>query len=132
MTDPSTAEQQRDAAIAQVVDFWRQAGPARWFSKDGVALSTIDDWVGTFLIVVLAFGLNDFLAEIDAPGFIRNTVESAHNNNPSLQLQETLEIWRLKVAPVTEGYTWHVLMGRERKAVSIPPHIRILLESTPA
>lgn len=30
------------------------------------------------LIVVLAFGLNDFLAEIDAPGFIRNTVETAN------------------------------------------------------
>lgn len=25
-----------------------------WFSKDGKAMSTIDDWVGTFLIVVLA------------------------------------------------------------------------------
>ncbi len=30
------------------------------------------------LIVVLAFGLNDFLAEIDAPGFIRDTVETAN------------------------------------------------------
>lgn len=29
------------------------------------------------LIVVLAFGLNDFLAEIDAPGFIRGWVQSA-------------------------------------------------------
>lgn len=29
------------------------------------------------LIVVLAFGLNDFLAEIDAPGFIRDWVRSA-------------------------------------------------------
>jgi C4-dicarboxylate transporter DctM subunit len=30
------------------------------------------------LIVVLAFGLNDFLAEIDAPGFIRDQVEAAN------------------------------------------------------
>lgn len=29
---------------------------------------------------------------------------------------------------VTEGYTWHVLMGRERKAVSIPPAVREMLE----
>ncbi len=29
---------------------------------------------------------------------------------------------------VTEGYTWHVLMGKERKAVSIPPAIREMLE----
>lgn len=28
----------------------------------------------------------------------------------------------------TEGYTWHVLMGSERKAVSIPPVIREMLE----
>lgn len=25
---------------------------------------------------------------------------------------------------VTEGYTWHVLMGHERKAVSVPPDLR--------
>lgn len=31
----------------------------------------------------------------------------------------------------TEGYSWHVLMGRERKAMTIPPHIRELLESEP-
>ncbi len=28
----------------------------------------------------------------------------------------------------TEGYTWHVLMGKERKAVGIPPEVRELLE----
>lgn len=28
----------------------------------------------------------------------------------------------------TEGYTWHVLMGRERRAVSIPPEVRELLD----
>ena len=32
------------------------------------------------LIVVLAFGLNDFLAEVDAPGLIRRWVESADLN----------------------------------------------------
>ena len=31
----------------------------------------------------------------------------------------------------TEGYTWHVLMGRQRKAVSIPAEIRAILEATP-
>jgi acyl-CoA thioester hydrolase len=32
---------------------------------------------------------------------------------------------------VTEGYTWHVLMGQERRAVSIPPAIRERLERVP-
>lgn len=32
----------------------------------------------------------------------------------------------------TEGYTWHVLMGTERKAVSIPPEIRAMLDRDPA
>jgi acyl-CoA thioester hydrolase len=32
----------------------------------------------------------------------------------------------------TEGYTWHVLMGRQRKAVSIPPDVREMLERNPA
>jgi SNF family Na+-dependent transporter len=52
-----------------------------WFSKDGVALSTIDDWVGTFLIVVLAavqvicfgwvFGVDRGLKEANRGGLIR-------------------------------------------------------------
>jgi len=32
----------------------------------------------------------------------------------------------------TEGYSWHVFMGTERKAVSIPPEIREWLERNPA
>jgi acyl-CoA thioester hydrolase len=31
----------------------------------------------------------------------------------------------------TEGYTWHVLMGSARKAVSIPDNIRELLDRSP-
>jgi len=34
MTDPTATAEQRAAAIAQVIDFWRQAGPAKWFAKD--------------------------------------------------------------------------------------------------
>lgn len=32
---------------------------------------------------------------------------------------------------LTEGYTWHVLMGSERKAISIPPEVREMLERDP-
>src|SRR5579871_6541100 len=28
----------------------------------------------------------------------------------------------------TEGYSWHVLMGTERKAISIPPDVRAMME----
>lgn len=35
-------------------------------------------------------------------------------------------------ALATEGYTWHVLMGSERRAVTIPSAIRELLERQPA
>lgn len=31
----------------------------------------------------------------------------------------------------TEGYTWHVLMGSARKAMTVPPHIREMLERKP-
>lgn len=31
----------------------------------------------------------------------------------------------------SEGYTWHVLMGQERKAVTIPPHVREMLDREP-
>lgn len=34
-------------------------------------------------------------------------------------------------ALVTEGHTWHVLMGRERKAISIPADVRLLLDRQP-
>ena len=33
---------------------------------------------------------------------------------------------------VTEGHTWHVTMGGERKAISVPPFVRELLERNPA
>ena len=32
----------------------------------------------------------------------------------------------------TEGYTWHVLMGESRRAVSVPPEVRAMLEREPA
>jgi acyl-CoA thioester hydrolase len=32
----------------------------------------------------------------------------------------------------TEGYTWHVLMGKARKAITIPAEVRELLERDPA
>lgn len=32
----------------------------------------------------------------------------------------------------TEGYTWHVLMGAEPKAISVPPDILAMLERDPA
>jgi len=32
---------------------------------------------------------------------------------------------------VTEGYTWHVMMGKERKAVSIPTTIREMMDRDP-
>lgn len=31
----------------------------------------------------------------------------------------------------TDGYTWHVLMGTERKAVSIPVNVRSMIEREP-
>jgi acyl-CoA thioester hydrolase len=33
---------------------------------------------------------------------------------------------------LTDGYTWHVLMGAGRKAVSIPAEVRSLLERDPS
>lgn len=32
---------------------------------------------------------------------------------------------------VTEGYTWHVVMGEHRKAMSMPVHVRHMLEREP-
>ncbi len=33
---------------------------------------------------------------------------------------------------VTEGYTWHVLVDKTMKAVTVPPHVRELLDRSPA
>lgn len=32
---------------------------------------------------------------------------------------------------LTEGYTWHVLMGSERKAITVPPIVREMLDRDP-
>ncbi|MBS1704298.1 MAG: acyl-CoA thioesterase [Armatimonadetes bacterium] len=29
---------------------------------------------------------------------------------------------------LTDGYTWHVTMGTERKAISVPPHVREMMQ----
>ena len=31
----------------------------------------------------------------------------------------------------TEGYTWHVMIGTGHRAVSVPPHVRSMLERLP-
>jgi C4-dicarboxylate transporter DctM subunit len=55
-------------------------GDVRW-SKLPALLAEAATLMGSLiLIVVLAFGLNDFLAEVDAPGVIRGWVEGADLN----------------------------------------------------
>ena len=42
------------------------------------------------------------------------------------------EVWNEETGQlVTQGYTWHVLMGSERKAISIPPAVREMLDREP-
>ena len=43
-------------------------------------------------------------------------------------MQFKYEVLNERGKVVTEGYTWHVMMGKERKAVRIPAQIREMLE----
>lgn len=40
-------------------------------------------------------------------------------------------IFREDGALASEGYSWHVFMGAARKAISIPPEIRTMMETDP-
>lgn len=42
----------------------------------------------------------------------------------------TYEIWN-EGRLCTEGYTWHVFIGPERRAMTIPPHVREMMERAP-
>ncbi|MFN3728748.1 MAG: acyl-CoA thioesterase [Fimbriimonadaceae bacterium] len=47
-------------------------------------------------------------------------------------MQFVYKIRRSGEDPVlTEGHTWHVLMGEERRAITIPPSVRELLDRDP-
>jgi C4-dicarboxylate transporter DctM subunit len=52
-------------------------GDVTWGQVPGILVEAATLIGSLILIVVLAFGLNDFLAEIDAPGVIRSWVETA-------------------------------------------------------
>lgn len=65
------------AFAASVVVACAIHGDVKWRELPGLLVEATTLIGSLILIIVLAFGLNDFLAEVDAPGVIRHWVETA-------------------------------------------------------
>jgi acyl-CoA thioester hydrolase len=88
---------------------------------------------------------------LEAEGIFLPVVEVHVNYRGEIKYDEwiTVEVWvsELRRAAIrfdyrilneetgkvtTEGYTWHVVMGSERKAISIPESMKLLLRRNPS
>ncbi len=72
-----------------------------------------------------------YKAEVKYDDWVTIKVTVAEIKRSSMRF-EYLVINETTGALATEGYTWHVVMGEERKAISIPAWMRELLERDPA
>ncbi|MFN8219354.1 MAG: thioesterase family protein [Fimbriimonadales bacterium] len=108
--------------------YWFEQARGAWCRAHGFTYASLEE-MGYFLPVVEAQAR--YKGEIKYDDVVIVKVWMGEVRRASMRFE--YQIVKPETGRVcTEGYTWHVLMGRERKAVSIPPDIRALLESTPA
>lgn len=105
--------------------YWFEQARGEWCRKRGFTYKSLEE-EGLMLPVVEAHVR--YKGEVRYDDEIEVRVRLAEIRRASLKFE--YEVWLVEVDKlVTEGYTWHVLMGRERKAVSIPHSLRTRLES---
>lgn len=104
--------------------YWFEQARGAWCRERGFTYKSLEE-MGFFLPVVEAQAR--YRGEVKYDDLIIVRVWLAEIRRASMRFE--YEVINSETgAKCTEGYTWHVLMGRARKAVSIPPEIRELLE----
>ena len=107
--------------------FWFEQARGKWCRERGFSYRTLEE-DGYFLPVVEAHARYKGEVTYDDVVIVRVWVSEIKRAAIKFEYQVINEATG-KVA--TEGYTWHVLMGTERKAISIPPKVREMLERDP-
>jgi acyl-CoA thioester hydrolase len=108
--------------------YWFEQARGAWCRDRGFTYKGLEE-MGYFLPVVEAQAR--YRGEVKYDDWITIRIWLAEVRRASMQFKyEVVNESTGKL--VTEGYTWHVLMGTQRKAVSIPQDVAELLERNPA
>lgn len=107
---------------------WFEVARGGWCRDRGFTYKMLED-KGYFLPVVEAH--LRYKGEVKYDETIQVRIRLAEIKRAAVKFE--YEIFNENTQKVTtEGYTWHVLMGSERRAVTIPEEIREWLERNPA
>jgi len=108
--------------------FWFEQARGAWCRDRGFTYKQLEE-MGFFLPVVEAH--TRYKGEVKYDDWI--TVKIWVSEIKRAAIRFDYEVTNESTGKITtEGYTWHVLMGSERKAVSISPDVRQLLDRDPA
>lgn len=108
--------------------YWFEQARGTWCRARGFSYKTLEE-DGYFLPVVEAYAR--YKGEVKYDDVITVRVQVTEIKRAAIKFE--YEVVNESTGKVTtEGHTWHVLMGRERKAISIPPDIREMLDREPA
>ena len=107
--------------------FWFEQARGAWCRARGFSYKVLEE-MGFFLPVVEAHAR--YRGEVKFDDVVTVKVWVSEIKRSAIRFDYNV-INDQTGALATEGYTWHVLMGNERKAISIPPTVREMLERIP-
>jgi acyl-CoA thioester hydrolase len=108
--------------------YWFEQARGTWCRARGFSYKTLEE-DGYFLPVVEAYAR--YKGEVKYDDVIIVRVQVTEIKRAAIKFE--YEVVNESTGKVTtEGHTWHVLMGKERKAISIPPAIREMLDRDPS
>lgn len=107
--------------------YWFEQARAAWCRDRGFTYKGLEE-IGFFLPVVEVHAR--YRGEVKYDDWVTIKVWLQEIRRASIQFAYEV-VNETSGKSVTEGYTWHVLMGLERKATSIPPQVREWLERDP-
>lgn len=105
---------------------WAEQARGAWCRDRGFTYKQLEEM--GFKLPVVEVWLR-YRGEVKYDDLVTVRVWLAEVRRAALKFQYGLYV---QGALVTEGYTWHVLMGDARKAVSVPPEVREMLDRDPA
>lgn len=108
--------------------YWFEVARGAWCRDRGFTYKSLEER-GVMLPVVEAHARYKSEVKYDDWVTIKVTVPEIKRSSLRFEYQVINESTG-KVA--TEGYTWHVVMGEQRKAITVPDWMRELLERDPA
>lgn len=107
--------------------YWFEQARGAWCRARGFSYKSLEE-MGFFLPVVEVYAR--YKGEVKYDDLVVVRVWMSEIKRAAIRFD--YEVVNVAIGKlVTEGYTWHVLMGSKRKAVSIPVAIREMLERDP-